>query len=123
VLQEMPKSKYERERDANIKSIQDVCASLGIDVLAEIVNSTLSKEQEGKGKALESEKPESDNDYDPKSDLDNLSDSEEDCDYDDDLNTEVRCISRSLNNLTCLYICFREPFVLCLHISQLLVAC
>jgi hypothetical protein len=103
----MPKSKYERERDVNIKSIQDVFASLGIDMLAKTINLALSKEKVGKGKALESEKPESDNDNGPKSDLDNLSDSKEDCDYDDDLNTEVRCISRSLNNLTCLYICFR----------------
>jgi hypothetical protein len=54
----MSKSKYEQERDANIKSIRDVFASLGINVLAETVNSALSKEQVGKWKALESEKPE-----------------------------------------------------------------
>lgn len=83
----MPKSKYEQDRDANIQRIQDVFESLGIAVLNETVSSVLSKEKVGKRKTLELEKPESDNDYDPNSDIDNHSDSHDD--YDDDLNAEV----------------------------------
>jgi hypothetical protein len=100
----MTKSKYEQERDANIQKIQDVFKSLGIAVLAETISSVLSKEEPEQGKTLAEEKPESDNDYSPTSDIDNLSDSDDDYDYQDDLTTEVRWISRSLIKLTCLYI-------------------
>jgi hypothetical protein len=83
----MTESKYEGDRDANIQRIQDVFQSLGIAVLYETVSSMLSKAKVGKRKTLELESPESDNDYDPNSDIDNHYDSDDD--YDDDLNSEV----------------------------------
>ena len=76
----------------------------------------------GKRKILEFAKPESDIDYDPTSDLDNQSnsdDDESDIDYDDDLNTEVRWLSRSLNTLALLYF-FSSVFILCLYMCQIL---
>jgi hypothetical protein len=55
--------------------------------------------EKGKGKTVVSDKIDSDNDYDPSSDIDNKSDTDDD--YDDDLNnevnTEVRCITSPIN--------------------------
>ena len=85
----MPKTQYELQRDQNIKKVQDVFMSLGIPMLSKTVRNAFSKcEKEGKGKSLVSGKPDSDNEYDPSSDIDNKSDSDDD--YDDDLITEVR---------------------------------
>ena len=113
-------SKYEQEREANIKRIQDVFESLGITVLHETVSSVLPKENVGKRKILEFDKPESDIDYDPTSDLDNQSDSdddESDIDYNDDLNTEVRWLSRSLNTLALLYFFLVYLFYACICVK------
>ena len=113
-------SKYEQEREANIKRIQDVFESLGITVLHETVSSMLPKENVGKRKILEFDKPESDIDYDPTSDLDNQSDSdddESDIAYDDDLNTEVRWLSRSLNTLALLYFFLVYLFYACICVK------
>ena len=41
------------------------------------------------------DKPEPDIEYDPSSDIDNQSNSDDD--YDDEVNTEVRCITRPTN--------------------------
>lgn len=102
----MTKTKYEQEREENVKHVQEVFKSMGIPLLAQTVIDVFSKKEKGKGKRLVSDNPESDNDYDPSSDIDNQSDSDDD--YDDDLNnevnTEVRCITRPINKfLVCLF--------------------
>jgi hypothetical protein len=98
----MPKTKYELERNENVKHVQEVFKSLGILVLAQTVRDVISKGKEGKGKRLVSDKLESDIEYDPSSDIDNQSDRDDD--YDDDLNIEVRCITRPINKFTNLFI-------------------
>ena len=102
----MPKTKYEQERDENVKKVHDVFKSFGIPVLAQTVRDVISKGKEGKGKRLVSDKPESDIEYDPSSDIDNQSDSDDD--YDDDLNIEVntkaRWITRPIYKFTYLSI-------------------
>ena len=102
----MPKTKYEQERDENVKKVHDVFKSLGIPVLAQTVRNVISKGKEGKGKRLVSDKPESDIEYDPSSDIDNQSNSDDD--YDDDLNIEVntkaRWITRPIYKFTYLSI-------------------
>jgi hypothetical protein len=89
-------------RNENVKHVQEVFKSLGIPMLAQTVRDVISKGKEGKGKRLVSDKPESDIEYDPSSDIDNQSDSSND--YDDDLNTEVntkvRCITSPINKYT-----------------------
>ena len=72
--------------------------SLGIPVLAQTVRDVISKGKEGKGKRLVSDKPEPDIEYDPSSDIDNQSNSDDD--YDDEVNTEVRCITRPIYKFT-----------------------
>ena len=94
----MPKTKYEQERDENVKKVHDFFKSLGIPVLAQTVRDVISKGKEGKGKRLVSDKPESNIEYDPSSDIDNQSYSDDD--YDDDLNTEVRWITRPIYKFT-----------------------
>ena len=94
----MPKTKYEQERDENVKKVHDVFKSLGIPVLAETVSAAFSKGKEGKGNSLVSDKLESGIEYDPSSDIDNQSDSDDD--YDDDLNTKVRWITRPIYKFT-----------------------
>ena len=75
-------------------------------MLAQTVRDVISKGKEGKGKRLVSNKPESDIEYDPSSDIDNQSNSDDD--YDDDLNTEanteVRWITRPIYKFTYLSI-------------------
>jgi hypothetical protein len=85
----MGKTNYEQQRDANVKRVQDVFKSLGIDVLSQQVRDDISIKEKGKAKRVVSDKPSSDNDneYDPTSDIDNQSDSDDD--YDDDLTNEV----------------------------------
>ena len=102
----MPKTKYEQERDKNVKKVHDVFKSLGIPVLAQTVRDVISKGKEGKGKRLVSDKPEFNIEYDPSSDIDNQSVSDDD--YDDDLNIEVntkaRWITRPIYKFTYLSI-------------------
>ena len=98
----MPKPKYEQERDENVKKVQNVFKSLGILVLAQTVRDVISKGKKGKGKRLVSNKPESDIKYGPSSNIDNQSDCDDD--YDDDLNTEVRWITRLIYKFTYLSI-------------------
>ena len=87
----MTKTKYERDRDKNVKEIQDVFKSLGIRILTEDIRGSMPKQPEGKGKKLLSDNHDSDNDYDPSSDIDNQS-------HTDD-SDEVRCITRQLTSL------------------------
>ena len=98
----MPKTKYEQERDENVKKIQDVFKCLCILVLAQTVRDIFSEGKEGKGKRLVFDKPEPDIEYDPSFDIDNQSDSDDD--YDDDLNievnTKVRWITRPIYKFT-----------------------
>ena len=98
----MPKTKYEEERDNNVKKVHDFFKSLGIPVLAQTVRDIFSKGKEGKGKRLVSDKPEFNIEYDPSSDIDNQFDSDDD--YDDDLNievnTKVRWITRPIYKFT-----------------------
>ena len=102
----MPKNEYEQERDENVKKLHDVFKSFGIPVLAQTVRDVISKGKEGKGKRLVSDKPESDIEYDPSSNIDNQSGRDDD--YDDDLNTkvniEVRWITRPIYKFTYLSI-------------------
>jgi hypothetical protein len=100
----MPKSKYEKLREANLKKIQDVFNSMGISTLKENFNTVSLKRKKGKGKQLELQNPESDTDYDPSIDNDNQSDIDDDDDSDDDLSSEVRWIIRCLNKLIVSYI-------------------
>ena len=95
----MPKTKYEQERDENVKKIQDVFKSLGIPVLAQTVRDVISKGKEGKGKRLVFDKPESNIEYDPSFDIDNQSDSDDNSDDDlnNEVNTEVRWITWTIN--------------------------
>ena len=92
------KTKYERERGENVKKVHDVFKSLGILVLAQTIRDVISKGKKGKGKRLVSNKPESDIKYGPSSNIDNQSNSDDD--YDDDLNTEVRWITRPIYKFT-----------------------
>jgi hypothetical protein len=89
----MKKPQYALERDERVRNIQEHFESLGIPILAQEVRDVFSKKEKCKGKTIES-----DNEYDPSSDIDNQSDSDDD--YDDDLNnednTEVRCITRPI---------------------------
>jgi hypothetical protein len=100
----MPKSKYEKLREANLKKIQDVFNSMGISTLKENLNTVSLKRKKGKGKQLELQNPEFDTDYDPSIDNDNQSDIDDDDDSDDDLSNEVRWIIRCLNELIVSYI-------------------
>jgi hypothetical protein len=79
----MTKNKYEQQRDANVQNIRDVFKSFGIDLLASEVSAAFTKKQKGKAKAVDTGKPESDTEYDPGSEIDNQSES------DDDLANEV----------------------------------
>ena len=93
-------TKYEQERNANVKAVQEVFKSFGIPILAQSIREVISKKEKGRGNS-ESDNPESDIEYDPSSDVDKQSDTDDD--YDDDLNnevnTEVRCITRQLTSL------------------------
>jgi hypothetical protein len=95
----MTKTKYEQDRDENVRKVQERFKTLGIPLLSQEVRDILSKKKKRKEKRLISDKPSSDNDYDPSSDIDNQSDSDDD--YDDDLNNEVnaevRCITWPIN--------------------------
>jgi hypothetical protein len=90
----MKKTQYELERDERVREVQEIFASLGIPILAQDVRDVFLKKKKCMGKTIES-----DNEYDPSSDIDNQCDSDDD--YDDDLkhedNTEVRCITRPIN--------------------------
>lgn len=91
----MAKPKYEQERDANVKRIQEHFLSLGIPILTKQVNDVFTKKAKGLRKTVESHNSGSDIDYDPTSDIDNQSDSD---DASDDLDNdgvanEVRCIT------------------------------
>ncbi|AQK43536.1 hypothetical protein ZEAMMB73_Zm00001d025330 [Zea mays] len=89
----MEKTKYEVARDETVKHVQQVFNSLGIHVLAQTVRDVISpKKKEGRGKAIYS-----DNDYDPCSDIENQSDTDDD--YDDDLNNEVNTERTKYNNM------------------------
>ena len=77
----MTKSKYEQQRDENVQNIRDVFKSLGIEVLAQ----TVSDDKQG-----------SDIDYDPCSEIDNKSDSDDESD--DDLTNEV-CLFETCSSL------------------------
>ena len=92
-------------------------------MLHETVSSVLPKENVVKRKILEFDKSESDIDYDPTSDRVNQSDSdddESDIDYNDDLNTEVRWLSRSLNTLAFLYFFLVYLFYACICVKYLI---
>ncbi|PWZ33256.1 putative trehalose-phosphate phosphatase 6 [Zea mays] len=87
------KTKYEVARDETVKHVQQVFNSLGIHVLAQTIRDVISpKKKEGRGKAIDS-----DNDYDPCSDIENQSDTDDD--YDDDLNNEVNTERTKYNNM------------------------
>ncbi|PVH33970.1 hypothetical protein PAHAL_8G111300 [Panicum hallii] len=85
----MKKTQYELERDERVREVQEFFASLGIPILAQDVRDVFSKNEKCMGKTIES-----DNEYDPSSDIDNQCDSDDD--YDDDLkhedSTEVRAM-------------------------------
>lgn len=110
----MGETKYEVARDETVKHVQQVFRFLGIDVLAQTVRDVISpKKKEGRGKAIDS-----DNDYDPCSDIENQSDTDDD--YDDDLNnevnTEVRCIANQIHMvMACLFHTY-TPLYLIKHI-------
>lgn len=89
----MTKTTYEKDRDKNVKHIQDVFKSLGIAILAKEVIDGLPKQPKGKGKELVSDNRDSDHDYDPSSDIDNQSDNDDSDDFD-----EVRCITTMITN-------------------------
>ena len=95
----MAKTKYEQERDANVKAVQEVFKSFGIAVLAQTVSDVFSKQKGGKGKRLVSDNPKSDTEYDPSSNIDNQSDSDDNSDDDlnNEVNTEVRWITWTIN--------------------------
>jgi hypothetical protein len=46
----MPKTKYEQERDENVKRVQEVFASLGIPVLAQTVRDVIFEGKRAKGR-------------------------------------------------------------------------
>ncbi|PVH32190.1 hypothetical protein PAHAL_9G342000 [Panicum hallii] len=77
----MKKTQYELERDERVREVQEIFASLGIPILAQDVRDVFSKKEKCMGKTIES-----DNEYDPSSDIDNQCDSDDD--YDDDLKHE-----------------------------------
>jgi hypothetical protein len=93
----MTKNKYEQQRDENVRKIQDHFKSLGITLLSHQVRDALSNKPKGKGKKIVSNKPGSDLDYDPTSNIDNHSDT------DDDSNHEVRCNNWAINNVRTVY--------------------
>nr|CAZ96157.1 conserved hypothetical protein [Saccharum hybrid cultivar R570] len=86
----MSKTKYEQERDENVRNIQKHFMSLGILVLAQQVRDVFSKKEKGKPRTVVSDIPDSDIDYDPSSDIDN-SDNDHDSDdlNNDEVNTKV----------------------------------
>jgi len=91
----MNKQQYELERDQRVSEIKDVFKSLGLSVLAHEVRDVFSKkENKGKRKSVDSDKPESDLDYDPTSDNDKQSNSDDDNDLINEVNPQVRCIHR-----------------------------
>jgi hypothetical protein len=101
----MSKTKYEQERDENVRNIQKHFTSLGIPVLAQQVRDVFSKKEKGKPRTVVSDIPDSDIDYDPSSNIDN-SDSDHDSDdlNNDEVNTEVRCITWAINKfMVCLF--------------------
>jgi hypothetical protein len=71
---------------------------MGIPILAQEVRDGLTKQKKCKGKKVVSDKTDLDHDYDPSYDIDNQSESDDDCE--DDLinedNIEVRCITRPI---------------------------
>jgi hypothetical protein len=101
----MSKTKYEQERDENVRNIQKHFMSLGIPVLAQQVRDVFLKKEKSKPKTVVSNILDSDIDYDPSSDIDN-SDSDHDSDdlNNDEVNTKVRCITWAINKfLVCLF--------------------
>lgn len=95
----MRKTEYELKRDENIREIQDVFNSLGILLKKKEVSNAIPNKEKGKKKTVESDKRDSDTDYDPSSDIDNQSDSDNDSadDLINQVNTEVRGSTRPTN--------------------------
>jgi hypothetical protein len=120
----MIKTKYEQARDENVRKIQEHFLSLGIPILAQDVRDAFSKKQKGKGKTVESDKTESDIDYDPSSDIDNQagSDGVSDDDLINEVNTKVRSITCPIDKfMVCLFeTCTSLKSINLLHTSFLI---
>ena len=89
----MTNTQYEKDREKHVKHIQDVFKSMGISILAKEVIDGLPKQAKLKGKELVSDNRDSDHDYDPSSDIDNQTDSDDSDDFE-----EVRCITSKLTS-------------------------
>ena len=92
----MTKTQYELDRDERVRDIEEHFKSLGIPILPQEVRDVISKKEKCKRKTVVSDNSNSDKEYDPSSDIDNQSESDDDLNNED--NTEVRCITRPINN-------------------------
>ena len=92
----MTKTQYELDRDERVRDIEEHFKSLGIPILPQEVRDVISKKEKCKRKTVVSDNSDSDKEYDPSSDIDNQSESDDDLNNED--NTEVRCITRPINN-------------------------
>ena len=95
----MAKTKYEQERDANVKAVQEVFKSFGIPVLAQTVSDVFFQNRKGAKGRDQYLTIQNDTKYDPSSDIDNQSDSDDNSDDDlnNEVNTEVRWITWTIN--------------------------
>ena len=92
----MTKTQYELDRDERVRDIEEHFKSLGIPILPQEVRDVISKKEKCKRKIVVSDNSDSNKEYDPSSDIDNQSESDDDLNNED--NTEVRCITRPINN-------------------------
>ena len=92
----MTKTQYKLDRDERVRDIEEHFKSLGIPILPQEVRDVISKKEKCKRKTVVSDNSDSDKEYDPSSDIDNQSESDDDLNNED--NTEVRCITRPINN-------------------------